>query len=63
MMRSAAASLLLLVCLLQDSFGETDDLSSSFIQLDISGELKSLKDLVNQQTAMIAELKKENAGL
>ncbi|KAL7834235.1 hypothetical protein SRHO_G00284820 [Serrasalmus rhombeus] len=61
MLRSAAASLLLLTCLLQDSVGETEDLSSSFIQLDITGELKSLKDLVNQQAAAIAELKKENA--
>ncbi|XP_036435942.1 complement C1q-like protein 4 isoform X2 [Colossoma macropomum] len=62
MMRSAVFSLLLLVCLLEDSIGETDDLSSSFIQLDISGELKSLKDLVNQQAAVIEELRKENAA-
>ncbi|XP_017580099.1 complement C1q-like protein 2 [Pygocentrus nattereri] len=63
MLRSAAASLLLLTCLLQDSVGETEDLSSSFIQLDIAGVLKSLKDLVNHQAAAIAELKKENAAL
>ncbi|KAL7838864.1 hypothetical protein AOLI_G00272680 [Acnodon oligacanthus] len=61
-MRSAAASLLLLTWLLQDSVGETEDVSSPFIQLDITGELKSLRDLVNQQAAAIAELKKENAA-
>ncbi|XP_036435943.1 complement C1q-like protein 2 isoform X1 [Colossoma macropomum] len=73
-MTRAVVSLLLL-WLLQDSFGdtqpqETESLSSLFIQRDISAELKSLKDLVNQQGTTLEELKtelvkmqQENAGL
>ncbi|KAI4871916.1 hypothetical protein NFI96_032278, partial [Prochilodus magdalenae] len=40
---------------------DTEDLSSSFVQLDISAELKSLKDLVSQQAAALVELKGELA--
>ncbi|XP_036435944.1 complement C1q-like protein 2 isoform X2 [Colossoma macropomum] len=62
-MTRAVVSLLLL-WLLQDSFGdtqpqETESLSSLFIQRDISAELKSLKDLVNQQGTTLEELKTE----
>ncbi|XP_017580093.1 complement C1q-like protein 4 [Pygocentrus nattereri] len=55
---------LLLLWLLQVTFGntqpqETESLSSLFIQRDISAELTSLKDLVNQQGTTLEELKTE----
>uniref|UniRef100_W5KI94 C1q domain-containing protein n=1 Tax=Astyanax mexicanus TaxID=7994 RepID=W5KI94_ASTMX len=54
----------LLFNLLQDSAGdtepqETESLSSLFVQRDISAELKSLSDLVNQQGTTLLELKSE----
>ena len=75
MTKPAIVSLLLLLCVLPDCVRdtraqETEALSSSFIQWDISAELKSLKDLVNQQATTLAEMKtelmkmqNENAGM
>ncbi|XP_066517557.1 complement C1q-like protein 4 [Hoplias malabaricus] len=58
MLRPAVVPLLLL-CLLQDSIEETEDVSSSFIQRDISAELNSLRDLVNQQGMTLVQMKSE----
>ncbi|XP_072550473.1 complement C1q-like protein 4 isoform X2 [Salminus brasiliensis] len=64
---SVLFALLLLLCLLQGSIGdtqpqETEDLPSLFIQRDITAELKFLRDLVNQQGMMLVELQKMNTA-
>ncbi|XP_022523347.2 complement C1q-like protein 4 isoform X2 [Astyanax mexicanus] len=64
MMSTTVVTLMLLFNLLQDSAGdtepqETEGLSSLFVQRDISAELKSLSDLVNQQGTTLLELKSE----
>ncbi|KAG9282203.1 cerebellin-4-like [Astyanax mexicanus] len=64
MMSTTVVTLMLLFNLLQDSAGdtepqETEGLSSLFVQRDISAELKSLSDLVNQQGTALLELKSE----